>query len=274
MSANGSYQSLSVSDTELGTVGLSSFHVSSSSSGSGSSEDRHSYKDKLRSFVFGGIDGLTVSSVFISACIGGSVEERVLTYLGISIMIALALFVGSSEFMSHRAHRDFMSAQYRQHSWDYKHSSKDVQIKGIVDKFVQKGLSMADAEAVVRRVVSSEKFFIRLLVSEDIGIQMPNDSDAVVLLDSICMIFSYAFLGCAPILVYATRVYSGLSHNSLDVAAMSLAAVLLFLLGAAKSIFSHLNPVHAGIEAVAVAAAAAAAANLLGSALARLIVVR
>jgi len=158
-----------------------------------------------------------------------------------------------------------MSARYRQHSWDYKHNSKQNQMNSVIEKFRAKGLGQADAEAIIKRCVANERFFISLLVSEDVGIQIPADNDAAVLLDALVMVFSYASFGSVPVLVFSTRELSGLAEHALNSVAGVVVVVSLFILGTAKSVYSQVNPVYAGLEVVAVALACSLAANLVGS---------
>jgi VIT1/CCC1 family predicted Fe2+/Mn2+ transporter len=144
-----------------------------------------------------------------------------------------------------------MSAQFRQHSWGYKHWPER-QIKAVVRKFVERGLPENDAESVVKKVAATERFFINLLVQEDIGIQLPNESDGAVLLDICCMILSYASLGCAPIAVYATATQTGLADRNLLFVSVMVSVALLALLGALKAAFSATSAVYAAVEACAV----------------------
>ena len=213
-----------------------------------------------KSLVFGGIDGLNVTTVLIASCIGAGVEPADVTRIGLPVIIGLSIIVGTCEFLSSRSHRDLMSAQYRQHAWDYKHAP-DKQIKAIIKKYTGRGLSLADAESVVKKLATTEKFFMNLLVQEDLGIQLPEDSDGSVLLDICGMVLSYAILGCLPILVYVPKIQSGLhalaSTHNLNVWSISLSVALLFLLGTLKAAFSPTQPsyFYAGCEAVAVALA-------------------
>ena len=267
----GTYQSLSM-DSESGLRGDTSLQSLRDASLSGSAshldEESSCYKDLMKQVVFGGIDGLNTSVVLLSACVGGGIESRDISVIGLSGIAALAMCMGAGEFLSARAHREFMSARYRQHSWDYKHNSKQNQMNSIIDKFFKKGLSQADAEAIVKRVVSNEKFFVSLLVSEDVGIQYPADNDAAVLLDALVLVLAFVLLGSIPVLVFSTtRGYSNLAEHTLYNVAMVLAVCLLLLLGCAKSIYSQVNAVYAGLEVAAVALACSLAANLLGSTL-------
>jgi len=261
MSAGGNYQSLSLDGSESGVR-------DSSNLVSRLDEDPTWYTDLMKQVVFGGIDGLSVSAVLISACVGGGIEPREISVIGLAVLSALAMCVGAGEFLSARAHREFMSARYRQHSWDYKHNSKQSQMNSIIEKFRSKGLGQADAEAIVKRVASNEKFFVSLLVAEDVGIQLPADNDAAVLLDALVMVVAYATFGSIPVLVFTTRELSGLAEHALTSAAIVAVVVSLFALGTAKSVYSQVNPVYAGLEVVAVALACSLAANLVGGAVA------
>ncbi len=196
---------------------------------------------------------MLVSTVLIASSVGAGVEPADITKIGLPVILGLSLVVGASEFLSSRSHRNLMSAQFRQHSWDYKHSP-DKQIKAVVRKFMERGLPAIDAESVVKRVAATERFFINLLVQEDIGIQLPDESDGAVLMDICCMILSYAALGCAPIAVYATSAQTGLPDRNLLLASLTVSAALLCLLGGLKAAFAATgtSAVCAAVESTAV----------------------
>ncbi len=196
---------------------------------------------------------MLVSTVLIASSVGAGVEPADVTKIGLPVILGLSLVTGASEFLSSRSHRNLMSAQFRQHSWDYKHSP-DKQIKSLVRKFMERGLPVNDAESVVQRLAATERFFVNLLVQEDIGIQLPEESDGAVLLEICCMMISYAALGCAPIAVYATSAQTGLPDRNLLLASITVSAVLLCLLGALKAAFAAAgsSAVCAAVEACAV----------------------
>jgi VIT1/CCC1 family predicted Fe2+/Mn2+ transporter len=71
--------------------------------------------------VFGGIDGIMSSTIIISGAAGGKLPWRIILIIGISNLVANSLSIGISEFLSSRAHREFLLAEKRRERWEYKH---------------------------------------------------------------------------------------------------------------------------------------------------------
>ena len=61
--------------------------------------------------------------------------------------------MGAGEYLSSKAHRDYVLTEKRREQWEYK-NYKEGEIKEMVLLFTQRGMSSADAELVVpiRRV--------------------------------------------------------------------------------------------------------------------------
>ena len=51
-------------------------------------------------------------------------------------------------------------------------------------------MSKSDADLLAKKMSTNEKFFIGQLVMEDIGLQLPDDSDTTVLIDVFIMVLS------------------------------------------------------------------------------------
>lgn len=125
-------------------------------------------------------------------------------------------------------------------------------------------MARRDAELVVSKMAQYESFFVGLMVSEDLGLQLPEDSDAVLLTDALVMLFSYAAVGAIPILVYCLGSSGAASNHFLFLASASVALVVLSALGIVKSTFSSSNWIQAAVESVILGAVCSAVSYFLG----------
>ena len=109
-----------------------------------------------------------------------------------------------------------------------------------VKKYVSKGMSTVDAEAVVTKMASYEGFFVNTIVAEEIG-SSGEDDDASLLADGLVNILSFAAFGCVPLVVYFA--FSALTYDAplLYALALASAAACAFILGGVKSNFSANN---------------------------------
>lgn len=125
-----------------------------------------------------------------------------------------------------------------------------------------------DAESVVSKMAQYESFFVSLMVSEELGLQLPDDDDALLITDAFVMCMSYGVCGCIPFGVYAIAGYLMPSNDyQLYVIAVSLSLAVLCLLAIVKSSFSSATAMHSAIEAVSVGAVCSALAYAVGAGL-------
>ena len=120
----------------------------------------------------------------------------------------------------------------------------------MVSRFESRGMSRRDAEAVVSKMSQYESFFVSLMVAEDLGLQLAEDSDATFLTDSFVMLLSYAGFSSLPSLIFCIGSLEIVDIHELFLLAAGTSLVLLVGLGILKSYNSASNWVTAGVEAL------------------------
>jgi len=98
-------------------------------------------------------------------------------------------------------------------------------------------MGRADAEIVVRKMADYDTFFINMMVTEELGLQIPDDDEALLLKDSFIMFVSFAGFGLIPLLVYFLSPLHLVEEDYLFFLSASLSACILFILGSTKSLF-------------------------------------
>lgn len=136
----------------------------------------------------------------------------------------------------------------------------------MINIFVDRGMSRSDAETVVRKMAEYDSFFINMMITEELGLQLPDEDDSLLLKDSLVMFAAFAVCGCVPLVVFCTSPWRLLSAGDELALALLLAALVLFALGAAKSSFSAVFWLFGGLETVAIGAVCAGAAYGVGGA--------
>lgn len=134
----------------------------------------------------------------------------------------------------------------------------------MVNRFESRGMGRRDAELVVSKMAQYESFFVGLVVSEDLGVQMSEDNDASFLTDAFLMFASYATFGAIPILLFCLGSTGLSSSRELFVLSAGSSLVVLGLLGVVKSTFSGSNWVVSALEALLVGLVCAAVSYVLG----------
>ena len=132
-------------------------------------------------------------------------------------------------------------------------------------------MGKADAELCVAKMAQYEGFFVNLMVTEELGLQLPEDDDAVLLTDAFIMSMAFAGFGCLPLIVYCFGQWDIADDKSMFYIALVISAFFVFILGSTKSSFSSVFWVYSGVETVLVAAASSIIAFGVGSLIVKLI---
>jgi len=217
------------------------FRTPHSEGNSSEVNEENNHSDHSKSIIFGGTDGLITSFSAVSAAVGAGFSWQTVIILGFSMIISGAFALGINEFLSSRAHKEFVQAEKRRGQWEFKHD-RTTQIKDMVKLFEFRGMSRQDAESVVNKMAQYEGFFINLMVTEELGLQPPEDDEITLLLDAFVMFISYAGLGTIPLITYCLvpSNLSNLSQKDLYVSSAFLTGLSLYILGSIKSTFRYL----------------------------------
>lgn len=96
----------------------------------GKDENRTMANDLGKAAVFGGLDGLFTTFAIISASSGGKVSWNIVLVIGLSCILANALTMGVAEYLSSKAHREYVQLERRRGLWEFRHY-KDAEIKQV-----------------------------------------------------------------------------------------------------------------------------------------------
>lgn len=142
----------------------------------------------------------------------------------------------------------------------------------MVKCFVSRGMGKADAVLCVGKMAQYEGFFVSLMVSEELGLQLSEDDDAVLLTDAFIMALAFAGFGCLPLIVYCFGQWDIADDKTMFYTAAAITAVIMFILGSMKSSFSSVFWVYSGTETVLLACATSGVAYALGSFIVKILV--
>lgn len=129
-----------------------------------------------------------------------------------------------------------MLTEKRREQWEYK-NYKEGEVKEMVILFHQRGMGKEDAELVVRKMAEYEDFFIDLMVTEELGLSLPDEDEASLLKDAFAMFVSFLLFGTFPLVPFFLGPFDIMEDNNLIMLSFFCTGVALFSLGAFKSTF-------------------------------------
>lgn len=102
-------------------------------------------------------------------------------------------------------------------------------------------------------------------MSEELGLQLPEDDDAELLTDAFIMCISYGIFGLIPISLFCLVPMGMASPHSLYIMAVCISLVIMCVLAIVKSSFSSATSLHAALEAICLGTVASVLAYLIGA---------
>jgi len=203
----------------------------------GSGEEKHSQvSDKLKSIVYGGLDGIITTFAVVSGAAGGGFGIDVILVLGFSNMFADALSMGMGDTLSTMAQNAAVMKEREREAWEFANFPEG-EIDEMVTLYVKKGMSKEDATSVVNTMAKYKDFFLDKMMTDELGLMVP-DEDENPWKDGFITFLSFVFFGIFPLLGYLVTIGSGLSDTELFGVSIALTGVMLFILGAIKSMFT------------------------------------
>ncbi|MGP8067385.1 MAG: VIT1/CCC1 transporter family protein [Thermoplasmata archaeon] len=210
----------------------------------------------LRSLLLGAIDGFA-SIVALSAGVAGATGlNKTVLIAGTASVVAGALSMAASEYVSVKAERDARVAQTRMEGAAAS-VAPETKRDQLIRAYEAKGLSTDEATKVATRLQENPQRFLDALVAERYGTGVEEDErpGRQGLLTGV----SFALAGAVPLVPY---IFFGI--EAAVIASVVVTAVALFLAGLFRAL-SSLHPfVRSGLEMLAVGMGAAAGTYLIG----------
>jgi len=73
--------------------------------------------DYVKSMIFGGLDGILTSFAIVAGAAGGGLPVQVVMVLGFSNIFADAFSMGMGEYLSSKAHNEFVMKEKERETW-------------------------------------------------------------------------------------------------------------------------------------------------------------
>ena len=141
----------------------------------GHAEEHSAVGGRMRTVVFGGLDGILTSFAIVSSCAGSAMEPRVVLLLGLCNIFADALAMGVGErvgrrprgtrsaatraplprrYLSTKSNDEFARFERSREAWEMTHNPEG-EIDEMVDIYVGRGMGRDDARNVISTMAKS-----------------------------------------------------------------------------------------------------------------------
>lgn len=212
----------------------------------------------VRPVVFGATDGLVCNLSLIMGVAGASREDpHAVVIAGIAGLLAGGFSMAVGEYVSVRGQRDLLDYQIDLQRHQLTHTPEN-EAAILHTIYESKGLSPAEAELIVGRIMSQPELAIDTFVKEEIGLSAETmGSPLAAGLGSNAAFALGAFIPLAPFLV-------GIGPYAFPTAII-LATLAMFGIGAALSRLTHKGAIRTGVRQVGLGLLAAVVTYGVGS---------
>ncbi|MBU6423884.1 MAG: VIT1/CCC1 transporter family protein [Chloroflexota bacterium] len=214
---------------------------------------------EIREGLFGAQDGIVSILTVVSTLSGATSDHHVVLLGGIATTIAEIFSMAAGEYMSSRSQRQVFEAQIARERKEVEERPGESQAE-VAFMLEEEGLRRDQAERVAAVMATNKDVLLRTMVEKELGLSAEPDVHAL----RGAMILSAA-LGVAALVPLLPYMFLGV-HSALLVSIAG-SAVVLFLLGVAKSRFVEAGGIRSGLEIVLLAAVAGGAGYLVGTVL-------
>ena len=212
----------------------------------------------VRPVVFGATDGLVCNLSLIMGVAGAAGEDaHSIVIAGVAGLLAGGFSMAVGEYVSVRSQRELLDYQIELQRHQLHHTPE--QERDILREIYEaKGLSRAESDLIVSRIMKDPERAVDTFVREEIGLSAETMGSPVAAgIGSLCAFALGAFIPLLPFLVL-----HGAAAFTLAIAASGLA---LFAIGLGVSRLTHRQAIWTGVRQAALGGIAAAVTFGIGS---------
>ncbi|QQG46008.1 MAG: VIT1/CCC1 transporter family protein [Candidatus Niyogibacteria bacterium] len=195
----------------------------------------------LKDMVYGANDGLVTTFAVIAGVAGAALDPIIIVFLGLANLFADGFSMAASSFLAARSESDVFKREKEVEHWEVAHQPhfEKNEIKEILAKH---GYSGADLEEMTNLVVKNKKFWIDLMMHEELGL-VPVDR-ARPLKGASVTFAAFVITGFMPV---APFFFVQADKKAFWISSV-VAGLMFFLVGALRTIFTKRFWVWSGIE--------------------------
>jgi len=210
----------------------------------------------IRSVVYGGTDGIITIFAIVAGVSGASLPSSVLLILGLSTLIADALSMSVSDYVSGVADKEVAETERATKLKEFNEQPTNF-IQELTAACVAKGFCKEDAEVMVLTLMKKPNVAIDMLaIFQD---DMDAGKQTKPLISAGFTFLSFILFGLLPLLCDIILNLASISVNPFFTACF-LTAFTLFGLGSAKAAIVGQEPIGGGIQLVTIGGCAALSA--------------
>jgi VIT1/CCC1 family predicted Fe2+/Mn2+ transporter len=210
--------------------------------------------------VLGGLDGIVTTFAVVSGVAGADLGANVLLILGMANLLADGFSMATGSFLSLRSEREYYEKEKAREKWEVENFPEGEKQELLV-MYRKQGYSPADAERMVEIKSRDPGRWVDAMMVEELGM-LPDERTPQRA--ALATFSAFVLAGSIPLLVYLLGIFLPIASQTAFFVSLGMSGMALFILGAAKVVVTHRNPLRSGAEMLIVGGLAAGVAYLVG----------
>ena len=210
--------------------------------------------------VYGGLDGIVTTFAVISGVAGAALSSNIVLILGLANLLADGVSMAIGSYLSSKSEREYFEREQRTEAWEIEHfpEGERTELYGLLR---EAGYPPDDAQELVRIQTQRPETWIKAMMAEEHGLL---EADSSPVKRGFATFGAFVVAGSLPLLSYLLGLVFPMAANTAFLIATVLAAVALFVLGAARVLVTELRVFRSGLEMLLVGGFAASVAYAIG----------
>jgi VIT1/CCC1 family predicted Fe2+/Mn2+ transporter len=210
--------------------------------------------------VLGGLDGIITTFAVVSGVAGAELGANVLLIMGMANLLADGFSMATGSFLSLKSEKEYYEKEKSRETWEVENFPKGEK-QELLEIYRKQGYSETDAKRLVEIKTRDPHHWVETMMVEELGM-LPDDRTP--LRSALATFSAFILAGSIPLLVYLFGWIVPVAPTVEFFVSLGMSGVGLFLLGTAKVVVTHRNPLRSGLEMLIVGSLAAAVAYVVG----------
>lgn len=214
----------------------------------------------LGDMVLGGLDGIITTFAVVSSVAGARLGLNVVMIMGLANLLADGFSMATGTFLSARSEREYYRKEKSREAWEVEHFP-DGEKQELIEVYRKQGYSDKEARQLTDIESRNPKRWVDAMMVDELGM-LPDERTP--LRSALATYAAFVLAGAIPLLVYLVGLVVPIAPATAFAVSLGMSGVALFILGSAKVLVTHGNPLRSGLEMLAVGSLAAAVAFIVG----------
>jgi VIT1/CCC1 family predicted Fe2+/Mn2+ transporter len=175
--------------------------------------------------------------------------------------------MATGTFLSARSEREYYRKEKARETWEVEHFP-DGEKQELVEIYRKQGYSDEEARKLTEIRSRDPRRWVDTMMVDELGL-LPDERTP--LQSALATYAAFVLAGAIPLLVYLLGLVMPIAPGTAFFVSLGMSGAALFILGSAKVLVTHGNPLRSGLEMLAVGSLAAAVAFIVGVVLKRII---